>query len=113
MDATQVIQNPRERMIFEHQHNRMLQLCSEIADLNMPALVRTLAKMRALAGEGSTNADDDRERQVLEENLALALRAIEIQAEVRRQRTRYSQTDSVRTMHLYGKVYRGRGISLR
>ena len=113
MDATQVIQNPRERMIFEHQHNRMLQLCSEIADLNMPALVQTLAKMRALGGEGSTNADEDRERQVLEENLALALRAIEIQAEVRRQRTRYSQTDSVRTMHLYGKVYRGRGISLR
>jgi hypothetical protein len=113
MDATQVIRNPRELMIFEHQHNRMLQLCSQIADLNMPALVHTLAKMRAQAGEGSTDAKRDHTLQVLEANLAVAVRAIEVHREVRRQKARCNQTDSVRTMHLYGKVYRGHGISFR
>ena len=109
MDASQVIQNPRELTIFEHQHDKMLHLCAQIADLNMPAVVRTLARMRELAGEAPADAERDHRRQMLEENLSLALRAVEIHAEVRRQQARYKRTDSVRTMHLYGKVYRGPG----
>ena len=70
MDATEVLKNAQDLMVFTHQHNRMLQLCSQIADLNMPALIQTLYKMRALAGNGSKDAEQDHKLRMLEEPCA-------------------------------------------
>ena len=77
--------------LLAHQHNAMLKYCSQIVDLDIPAVVQTLERALAVAGDGPLDPQHDEARQRLKENLTVARLALEIHREVKRQiRSRYN-----------------------
>ena len=84
--------NPEDRTSrLANQHNAMLRCCSEIADLDIPAIVRILEGALAAAGDGALDPQQEDARQRLKENIAVARLALEIHREVKRQiRSRYN-----------------------
>jgi hypothetical protein len=66
------------------QHDKMLRYCMRIADLDIPAILRLLTEIDAALGECSGEIERFRARRLLEDNLAIARLALEIQTEVNR-----------------------------
>jgi hypothetical protein len=77
--------------LLADQHDAMLKCCAQIADLDIPTVVRTLERALAVAGEGPLDSQQDEARQRLKENITVARLALEIHREVKRQiRARYN-----------------------
>ena len=83
--------NPTEEMtLFANQHNTMLQCCCQIADLDIPWVIRKLEGALITTGDGPLEPEQEEARQRLKENIAVARLALEIHRELKRQiRTRY------------------------
>lgn len=72
---------------FADQHNAMLGACCQIADLDLPAIVRTLEQSLVNAGNCPLKPVDEDARERLKENIAVARLALELEIhrEVKRQ----------------------------
>lgn len=85
MDATQLRMSEQELIGFTNQHNAMLHLCSQLANLNVPELIRVLNGMYTAASDGPPGSGQDHTRKMIEDNLVVARLALEIHGEVNRQ----------------------------
>ena len=70
---------------FLDQHNAMLKACSQIADLDLPSILRTLEQALMNAGDRPLEPAQADARERLKENIAVARLALEIHREVKRQ----------------------------
>ena len=90
MDCSQTGTPNEEMTLFADQHNAMLKCCCQIADLDVPSVIRTLERALVSAGDGPLESEQEEARQRLKENIAVARLALEIHREVKRQiRRRY------------------------
>jgi len=85
MNESQI--NPSEAVIvdFANQHNAMLKACCQIAELDLPAIVRTLEQALLNSGNVSLEPAQADARERLKENISVARLALEIHREVKRQ----------------------------
>ena len=68
----------------------MLKYCSQIADLDIPSVLRALEGTLAAAGDWRLDSEGEQAQQKLKENVTVARLALEIHREVKRQiRSRY------------------------
>lgn len=85
MKGAQTRTNRLSPGVFAHQHISLLRLCSQIADLDIPALIEVLSGIRSALGDGPLDAGEEDTRSMAEDNLALARLALQIRTEVDRQ----------------------------
>jgi hypothetical protein len=91
MNEPQTRRSQEQIRFLADQHNAMLKYCSQIAELDIPAVVRALERALAAAGDGALVTHREEARQRLKENLTVARLALEIHREVKRQiRCRYN-----------------------
>ena len=85
MDGSQTNASQAAMLRFADQHNARLKACCQIADLDLPAIVRTLEQLLVNPGNRPLKSVEEDARERLKENITVTRLALEILREVKRQ----------------------------